>query len=133
MLHVICTRLRPGHLNVRVGDSSRHSETFECKYYYYHYCCCCCCGCYIIIIIIIIIFFFFFFFFFFFYMTILISGCSLSLKHFCFYFGQTHCLSVSVCLSVCQSAYLSVYVFSCDCYECYSVSVSVSLSPRLLF
>ena len=26
MLHVICTRLRPGHLSVRVGDSSRRCE-----------------------------------------------------------------------------------------------------------
>ena len=26
MLHVICTRLRPGHLSVCVGDSSRRSE-----------------------------------------------------------------------------------------------------------
>ena len=26
VLHVICTRLRPGRLSVRVGDSSRHSE-----------------------------------------------------------------------------------------------------------
>ena len=26
MLHVICTRLRPGHLSVRVGDGSRRSE-----------------------------------------------------------------------------------------------------------
>ena len=44
MLHVICTRLRPGHLSVRVGDSSRRCEeivkkisnsAFECDYYYY--------------------------------------------------------------------------------------------------
>ena len=26
VLHVICTRLRPGHLSVRVGDSWRHCE-----------------------------------------------------------------------------------------------------------
>ena len=26
MLHVICTRLRPGNLSVRVGDSSRRCE-----------------------------------------------------------------------------------------------------------
>ena len=26
MLHVNCTRLRPGHLSVRVGDSLRRSE-----------------------------------------------------------------------------------------------------------
>ena len=26
MLHVICTRLRPGHLSVRVGDGSRRNE-----------------------------------------------------------------------------------------------------------
>ena len=26
MLHVICTRMRLGHLSVRVGDSLRHSE-----------------------------------------------------------------------------------------------------------
>ena len=26
MLHVICTRLRPGQLSVRVGDGSRRSE-----------------------------------------------------------------------------------------------------------
>ena len=26
MLHVICTRLRSGHLRVRVGDGSRRSE-----------------------------------------------------------------------------------------------------------
>ena len=26
VLRVICTLLRPGHLSVRVGDSSRHSE-----------------------------------------------------------------------------------------------------------
>ena len=26
MLHVICIRLRPSHLGVRVGDSSRRSE-----------------------------------------------------------------------------------------------------------
>ena len=26
MLHLICTRLRPGHLSLRVGDSSRRSE-----------------------------------------------------------------------------------------------------------
>ena len=26
MLHVICTRLRSGHLSVRVGDGSRRSE-----------------------------------------------------------------------------------------------------------
>ena len=31
MLHVICTRLRPGHLSVRVGDSSRRSEDRDCK------------------------------------------------------------------------------------------------------
>ena len=45
MLHVICTRLRLGHLSVRVGDSSRPCEeivkisnsTFECDYYYYYY------------------------------------------------------------------------------------------------
>ena len=45
MLHVICTRLRPGHLSVRVGDSLRRCEeivkisnsTFECDYYYYYY------------------------------------------------------------------------------------------------
>ena len=46
MLHVICTRLRPGHLSVLVGDSSRLCEeivkkisnsAFECDYYYYYY------------------------------------------------------------------------------------------------
>ena len=26
MLHVICTQMHPGHLSVRVGDSSRRSE-----------------------------------------------------------------------------------------------------------
>ena len=26
MLHLICTRLRPGHFSVRVGDGSRGSE-----------------------------------------------------------------------------------------------------------
>ena len=44
MLHVICTRLRPSHFSVHVGDGSRSSETivkisicaFECDYYYYH-------------------------------------------------------------------------------------------------
>ena len=44
-MHVICTRLRPGHLSVRVGDSSRRCEeivkisnsAFECYYYYYYY------------------------------------------------------------------------------------------------
>ena len=44
MLHVICTRLRPGHLSVRVGDSlgavrRLHKKisncTFGCDYYYY--------------------------------------------------------------------------------------------------
>ena len=43
MLHVICTRLRPSHLSVRVGDSSRRSEeivkilncTFQCECYSY--------------------------------------------------------------------------------------------------
>ena len=42
MLHVICTRLRPGHLSARAGDGSRRSEeivknstcAFECDYYY---------------------------------------------------------------------------------------------------
>ena len=51
MLHVMsarrvardCTRLRLGHLGVRHGDSSRHSEetvtnlAFKCDYYQYHY------------------------------------------------------------------------------------------------
>ena len=44
VLHVICTRMRPGHLSVHVGDSLRHTEeivqishcAFECNYYYYH-------------------------------------------------------------------------------------------------
>ena len=31
MLHVICTRLRLGHLNVRVGDSSRRCEIVKKK------------------------------------------------------------------------------------------------------
>ena len=43
VLHVICTRLRPGHLSVRVGDSSRHSEeigkisnfAFQCDCHYH--------------------------------------------------------------------------------------------------
>ena len=43
MLHVICTPLWPGHLSVRVGDSSRRSEEIvkfsncasKCDYYYY--------------------------------------------------------------------------------------------------
>ena len=26
VLHMMCTRLRPGHLSVRVGDGSRRSE-----------------------------------------------------------------------------------------------------------
>ena len=26
MLHVVCTRLHPGHLTVRVGDNSRRSD-----------------------------------------------------------------------------------------------------------
>ena len=42
MLHVICTPLQPGHLSVRVGDSSQPSEeiikisncAFEYDYYY---------------------------------------------------------------------------------------------------
>ena len=47
MFHVICTRLRLGHVSVRVGDGSRRSEkivnkisncAFECCYYYYYYC-----------------------------------------------------------------------------------------------
>ena len=60
MLHVICTRLRHGHLSILAGDSSRHSEEnvkdlklclsmrlydYYSHYYYYYCCCCCCCCC----------------------------------------------------------------------------------------
>ena len=56
MLHVLCcTRLRPGHLSVRVGDSSQGSEEIVKSLdlrlsmrllsllilLYYYYCCCC--------------------------------------------------------------------------------------------
>ena len=49
MLHVVCTRLSPGRLSVRVGDSSRRSEetvkkkkkisnyASQCDHYYYCY------------------------------------------------------------------------------------------------
>ena len=43
VLHVICTRLRPGHLSVRVGDSSQRTEEIVKNLdlrlsidYYYH-------------------------------------------------------------------------------------------------
>ena len=40
MLHVICTRLRPGHLSVRVGDRRLQkisNSAFECDYYNNYY------------------------------------------------------------------------------------------------
>ena len=45
MLHVICALLRPGHLSVRVGDSSRRNEeigkisncAFQCDHYYHYH------------------------------------------------------------------------------------------------
>ena len=47
MLHMICTRLLLGHLNLCVGDDLQRSEeivkkisncAFECDYYYYVLC-----------------------------------------------------------------------------------------------
>ena len=45
VLHVICTRLHPGHFSILVGDSLWRSEEivkllnciFQCDYYYYYY------------------------------------------------------------------------------------------------
>ena len=74
VLHVIYTRLRPGHLSVRVGDCSQRSEEIVknlglCLWMRFFF---------FIFFFFIIIFFFFFFFFFFFlvpWLSSLSSGC----------------------------------------------------------
>ena len=58
VLHEICTRLRPCHLSVCVGDGLWRSEeivkisngAFECDFYYYY----CCCQLYIVVLLVVL-------------------------------------------------------------------------------